>query len=231
MEETNNNEQTMHCEESDLGVATDLTCSCQPEECDCTKPAGRKAPKAMICLAVLLAVVSIVGYKTFFAAAATDSENNAYSFVQSDVVIDQADQTLASQTLTNQNPENQNFGESLESFNDLNVIPLDNDAVFIFVPGSGGVFADDTANAAVLSAQQSLERNNISLGLYTLPYDSLDYSAIADQVETPSILVACKGGSMTAVSCKEVSSQKLLQAYFEASCCDTGSSCCDSGGR
>jgi hypothetical protein len=43
--------------------SNDPACSCVPDECDCGKPAGRKTPKAIICLVVLLAVIGIVTYK------------------------------------------------------------------------------------------------------------------------------------------------------------------------
>jgi hypothetical protein len=244
MEETKNNEQTMFHEESEFNTSADPSCQCSSEECDCTKPAGRNMPKLMICLAVLLAVVGIVGYKTFFAAAATDNNSNGFNITQSDADIDQADQFLtnqnpvdqsladqnpveqnpANQNLANQNFANQIFGESLGSLDDLNVVAIDMDVVLIFIPGSDNGSADDTTNAAALAAQQTFKRNDIKLASYVLPSDSPGYSVIADQVQAPVVLVAVKGSGIMVVPCDIISEEQLLQAFL--SCCDTSGGCC-----
>ena len=66
------------------------------------------------------------------------------------------------------------------------------------------------------AAQRALKSNKITLGLYTLPNSSPDYSGISAQVQVPAILVACKGKGMAAVS-GDVTEQKLLQAFVASS--------------
>jgi len=48
------------CEES--STAASRSC-CSSSECDCGKPAGRKALKVVICLIVFLMVIGIIAYK------------------------------------------------------------------------------------------------------------------------------------------------------------------------
>lgn len=110
----------------------------------------------------------------------------------------------------------QKIGEDLESLAALNKVALSQDAVFIFVPASSNMLADDKTSAAVLAAERTLITNKIVLGLYTLQTNSPNYSAIAAQVQAPAILVACKGKGMAAVS-GEITENKLLQAFTASS--------------
>jgi hypothetical protein len=89
---------------------------------------------------------------------------------------------------------------------------MDKDVVFVYLPVRGEKSVNSNTNSAVLAAQQTLGRNNIRLGLYTLETGSPDYSAVAAQAQPPSILVAIKGKGMSAVS-GDVTETKLLQAY------------------
>jgi hypothetical protein len=106
----------------------------------------------------------------------------------------------------------QKIGENLESINDLNKVAMDQDAVFIYVPGRDDVLASDETNAAVLAAQKILKSNDKKIGLYTLPTSSSDYASVSVQVRPPAILVASKGKGMVVVS-GLVTETKLLQAF------------------
>jgi len=135
-------------------------------------------------------------------------------------------QAVIKTTLTEDNmvQANQRIGEYVKSLNELNTVAVNDDAVFVFIPGSGNAPVDDTTITAVFSAQQSLKRADISAGLYTLSDDSTDYSEIAKRVELPVILVARKGSGAIITPGSNVDEIALLQAYL--ACCDTGSSCC-----
>jgi len=69
-----------------------------------------------------------------------------------------------------------------------------------------------------------LKSNNKSIGLYTLQHKSPDYYSIANQIQTPAVLVAVKGGGMTAVPCNTITEETLLYAFL--ACCDKSSGCC-----
>jgi len=166
-----------------------------------------------VCLAVLLTVVSVLTNSIAFA-----NENDAVTInPEQDILgIPQSDNDM------NQ-PENA-FIENLESLNALNTVAIDADVVFIFIPGMESSIADDATNASALAAQQSLSNNNIISRLYILPSNSSDYLIISEQVQTPAVLVAIKGGGIAVVPCDKISEEMLLQAFL--SCCDSGSGCC-----
>jgi hypothetical protein len=214
MKKEENNESILCCENSDSSVNIDPTSSCSTVGCDCGNTVKRKTQNIAICLVVLLAVVGIISYKTVFATTATKIDDAAFAFSAIGPTLPDTDVNTA----------DQNFGESLNSLNDLNKLALGKDVVFVFVPGLQNTFADDVTRLASYSAQQTLDYNNIISGLYTLPSDSSDYSIIADQVQTPAVLVVVKGSGMVAVPVDNISEETLLQAYL--SCCSSGSSCC-----
>jgi hypothetical protein len=118
------------------------------------------------------------------------------------------------------------IGESLGSLSDLNKVAMNQDAVFVFIPGGKGDAVKAETSEAVRAAQTSLKRSNITLGLYTLAAGTPEYARMAQQVQAPAILVACKGRGMAAVS-GDVTETKLLQAFMASSraggCCPPGS--------
>jgi len=121
------------------------------------------------------------------------------------------------------------FGDSLVSMNELNKVAMDQDAVFILIPAKGTPAADDSLKSstrAAKKASKTLESRDITVGMYMLNADSADYPMISSQVQTPAILVACKGRGMTAVS-GDMSEEKLLQAFISAS--SAGGGCCPGG--
>ncbi len=183
--------------------------------------------KIVVSVLVLLAIAGIFIYKT--ASAKTDGSSNtspkqdaAFAFAQSAPSTAPVAESQPSAVATPDaaTPDvaktGQKIGEDLESLAALNKVALSQDAVFIFVPASSNMLADDKTSAAVLAAERTLITNKIVLGLYTLQTNSPNYSAIAAQVQAPAILVACKGKGMAAVS-GEITENKLLQAFTASS--------------
>ncbi|MCL1915631.1 MAG: DUF2703 domain-containing protein [Desulfovibrionaceae bacterium] len=208
MKEINKNEPC--CEK----ISTPASCACSSGACDSGNPVGRKTLKTAICFVVLLAAVSIVGYRTINA-------DNSSKIVPSDTAAFIFGQPAVASTspLTGQN-----IGENLESLNALNTVAAKSDAVFVFIPASGADVIDDTIRNAIAEAQLTLIKNNIKVGVYTLSQNSTDFSGIAKQVELPAILVARKGAKAAFISGSNANAKTLLQAYL--ACCDTSSSSC-----
>jgi len=196
-------------------------CSCLSEERDGGIAVGQKTLKAAICLVVLLAVVSIVGYRTINTgnnSRTVPNDRAAFTFGQlaSANTSSQANTVQVEQKL-----------EDLKSLNELNTVAVDKDAVFIFVPDSGNTLMDDTTKTSIHEVQQGLRGRNITVGLYALLRDAPDYAEIAKQVKLPAILVVNKGAGVVAIPGNNVNPAMLLQAYM--ACCDSGSgssSCC-----
>ena len=214
------------------------TAVCGPG-CDCEVPPSRRTMKVAVSLIVLLAVGGIFIYKAlstksdassnidpksasaFNVAPATPKPLPRAEAQSSDVAVQKKaarrsvpkDKPMAKKATTAESHQaGQKIGENLESLNALNEVAMNQDAVFIYIPGGGDVLASDKTNTAVLAAQQTLKSNNIMIGLYTLPTSSSDYASISAQVRPPSILVASKGKGMVVVS-GLVTETKLLQAF------------------
>jgi len=196
--------------------SSESSCSCTISENDSDR---RKTPKVFFCVAVLLAVVSIIAFKVIGsdsnnAIAANDTEpfifeQKALVSTSPDVVTVQAEQII---------------GENLVLLNELNTVAVDYDVVLVFIPETENAIADDSTKAAITEAQQVFADNDIAVGLYTLSYDSPDYAGISEQVELPVILVATKGTGALLVPANNVNTNMLLQAFL--ACCDTSSGCC-----
>ena len=174
-----------------------------------------------ISLIVLLAIAGIFIYK---ASAAKDSAPNAAAadgtaFAVAKPAIN-AVPTAAPEASAVATPEvaagGKKVGEYLASLGSLNEVAKDQDAVFVFIPAPKNGLADEKTNTALLEAQRNLKTAQFTLGLYTLPATSPDYARVSAQVQTPAILVACKGKGMAAVS-GEITETKLLQAFMASS--------------
>jgi hypothetical protein len=194
--------------------------SCGPG-CDCGKPSGNKAVKAVICLIVLLAICGIFVYKATSAKqTAQDNTNTAFAAP----IINQA---------TGQEPavkpveDKKNVGEFIDSLASLNEVAANKDAVFVFIPANDNEIVKKETLDAIASAEQKLKSSDIKLGLYTLRFSpSKEYASIAAQLTLPGVLVMSKGKGMGAVS-GEITEGKLLQAYVASS---RAGGCCPSGG-
>jgi len=190
--------------------------------CACGTPSGGKRMKIAVSLIMLLVVASIFIYK---AVAAKDNGSNntaakgdaAFRLAQpAPSTMPRAESQPSGTATPDAAKAGQKVGEYLESLSALNKVAINQDAVFVFIPAAKNDLADDKTNTAVLAAQRTLKSNKITLGLYTLPTSSPDYSGISAQVKAPAILVACKGKGMAAVS-GDVTEQKLLQAFMASS--------------
>ena len=207
----------------------DIVCG---QGCSCGKPLGNTKAKSIVCLVVLLAVCSILVYKTkstkqitlpntetAFAVSTANQINEQVIVVPN---IDKQDSAVKSVE------DKIRIGEYLDSLSLLNKVAINQDAVFVFVPAK----QDETVNKetidAIASAEQKLKSNGISIGLYTLRVSSpsKEYANIAAQLTLPGILVMSKGQGMGTVS-GEITETKLLQAYVASSrtggCCPSGS--------
>ena len=227
--------------------AENETATCGPG-CNCGTSSRGRSMKAVVSLIVAMAVVGIFAYKALKnppnVAAGTDDSAFAVTqtaqFAGSEVSSQSsslAEQRAATETaLPDDKPTteygpaqattDQKIGESLESLSALNTVAVNRDAVFIFIPAEKSEpTAGNQTNTVMLAAQKTLERNKITLGLYTLPVTSSDYSVISAQVQVPAVLVASKGRGITAVS-GEVTEAKLLQAFVALS---SGGGCGPSG--
>jgi len=198
-------------------ISADSSCSCLSDACNCGKNFRRKSLRTAICLLVLLAVGGIIAFKIINADSSI-AFNEATDFDFGQTVF----QTTSNEDNTVQ--ADQRIGEYVESLNALNTVAVNDDVVFIFIPDSENALADDATKTAVFNAQRYLKRANIEAGLYSLSYDSTDYSEIAKQVELPAIIVARKGSSVIAVSGSNADESLLLRAYL--SCCDADASVC-----
>jgi len=201
----------------------DPSCSCLADKRDGDKPVGRKSLKMIICLVVLLAGASIVGYR------ALGARNNSCCIVPNNTAAFTFGQLTPASAPSKADAmqAKQNLGEDLKSLNELNTVAVDKDAVFIFIPDSGNVLIDDTTKTAIIEVQQGLKDRNITVGLYTLLRDAPDYSEIAKQVRLPTILVLRKGSGAVVIPGNNVNKSTLLQAFL--ACCDSSagsSSCC-----
>ena len=211
MENEQNNESDLPGEKNDNGSVS--ACSCQTGGCDCKEDAKPGKIKIVISLVVLLAAASIITFKVI---GLGNNEAKGFSFGQltQNGTVPAVDVALAEQ----------NYNTFLASLDDLNKVAMDKDAVFIFVPDSKNTSLDTRTIEVTYAVQQTLKSSNKSIGLYTLQYKSPDYYSIANQIQTPAVLVAVKGGGMTAVPCNTITEETLLYAFL--ACCDKSSGCC-----
>jgi hypothetical protein len=167
---------------------------------------------------ILLAVVSIIAYRTIGAATggnAAPNDTAALAFGQPSSAT-----TLLNGTV---NAE-ENLGEYIGSLDELNMVAVNTDAVFVYIPASGNVLIDNTTKTNVIKFQQDLKNNNINAGLYTLWHDTPEYAEIARQVKLPIIFVANKGTGAVTIPGNNVNEYLLYQAF--QACCDPSPGCC-----
>ncbi len=112
-------------------------------------------------------------------------------------------------------------GDTLGSLNDLNVVALNQSAVFVYIPTAQPEEISNQTRTALLAAQESLLNLKIVVGLYTLSVNSEDYSLIVKQAIPPACIVASKGGGMVPVT-GEITRDSLIQAFLTA---DSSTTC------
>lgn len=219
-------------------MKTNESSNCGPG-CDCGKPSGNNKLKAVICIIVLLAVVSIFAYKAkngkqtapantttaFAAPVAVDSQQKqetqainkqeaAATVASNETVSQPVDEQTASVKTAK---EKKAVGESLDSLASLNKVAVNQDAVFVFLPAKDSDLVSKETTDAIASAQKKItESTGAKLGLYTLQSSSQEYANIAAQLPLPGMLVISKGRGMGAVS-GGITEEKILQAYIASS--------------
>lgn len=188
--------------------------------CCCGKPSGNNKAKAAVCLIVLLAVCGIFVYKARSAKQAVSvNTETAFAVPAANDVNEQRPAVVVE--------NKKRIGDSLDSIRSLNKVAADQDAVFVFIPAKGSDTADRKTVDAIMSAEQKLKSNGVSIGLYTLQSGSPEYANIAAQLTLPGMLVMSKGRGMGTVS-SEITETKILQAYVASSRaggCGPSSSC------
>jgi hypothetical protein len=120
-------------------------------------------------------------------------------------------------------------GITIGAFSELNVVAIKTDAVFIFLPGKGGV-SGNPPSTTMKEAARTIEAQGKKIGLFTLKPGSPDYDQIAKQMSVPGVLTIVKGRGMSAVS-GDITEAKLVQGFVAASSAggcgpSAGAGCC-----
>jgi flagellar basal body-associated protein FliL len=213
MEEKENNNQC-------CGTNNDSpSCCCSASQNDSKKTDGRKILKILICIIVLMVVAGIVAYRII----STNSKSKTVSNVVTGFDFGQSSPNSAFSHDYIIQAEN-NLGDYLKSFEELNIVANSNDAVFVYIPDMGNVMVDGKTKSTISDVQRYLARSSIKIGLYTLWHDSPDYSTISMQCNTPAIVIALKGASAVAIPASNIDEYTLLKAF--QTCCDTSIGCC-----
>jgi len=202
------------CEDNKTGGS----CSCSSVEDNSKAPVVKRIHKIIICLVVLIAAVSIVTFRTVEANGSnTESDAAVYTLGQLAAVVTPHVEDVAQ-------PE-QILGEYLESLDDLNSVAVEKDVVFVFIPAFDNDMVAEETKKAIDEAQEIFAGNDITLGLYTMSYDSTDYAEIvAAKIELPVVFVLTKGTGSIILPGRDIDVNMLLQAYL--ACCDSSSGCC-----
>ena len=199
--------------------------------CDCHAPSSGNRTKVIAGLIIALFAVSVFAYKLIknkpvsesvgTYAAEADKNNSA-------TLTPVVEKTNDPAVTSNQTTKKMYIGKYLDSMNSLNTVAIDQDAVFILIPGKEDRAVKKETETAMLGAQSTLKTNKINAGLYTLRTSAPDYAGISAQITPPAIIVACKGRGMNAVPGTDISETKLVQAFVavsQAGGCGSGSSC------
>ena len=193
---------------------------CGPDcSCNCA-PAGKKV-KTVVSSVVLIAVLGILGVKFATAkptepVAASNGSTTAFPVGQL-VGAEQPATTEPSASAL----------EELNALSDLNKVASRQDAVLVFIPSLGSAGVPAATESAMRTAQKTLQKSKMALGLYTLAETAPDYPVISAQTKAPAILVAAKGRGMLAIPA-DTTESKILQAFMTASSgggCGTSSGC------
>jgi len=222
--------------------------------CDCHAPASNNKTKITIGLVIALAVICIFAYKMLKAqpsqvntttSTVITNQNNTNTASPSieqpktpkvmTKQVPKIKQQKVTNVVTKQNSSKTVVGEYLESFQSLNRVAMNQDAVFILVPSKEKELVKQETETALQGVQRTLKTNGVNVGLYTLQTSAPEYQKIIQQISPPAIIVACKGRGMNVVpGGVDVTESNLLQAYVAGSRasagCGPASSCGPSSG-
>ncbi len=120
--------------------------------------------------------------------------------------------------------------KEINALSELNVVAVDKDMVFVFLPGKTDA-SGKAPMSHMIGAARTIQSQGHKTGLFTLTTDSLDYKQLTAQETAPGVLAMVKGRGMKAVS-GEITETKLIQAFVAASSAggcgssSAGSGCC-----
>ena len=191
--------------------------------CGCETQGGGVGNMKKIVLCVIVAV----------AAAAVV----ARGFMKSDkvVVADDSDTAAALQdgppTLPAASGDGADgWGAPLKSLTSLETLAAGDTAVFLFVPAEDQKDVEAIRTTILAAAEKiTLRTRGTKIALHRLAKDSENYAQIIERTPAPCVLAMVKGAGTVAVS-GEITEQKLLKAYVNASrpkssCCPPGAGC------
>lgn len=214
---------------SQTGPRTGDSC-CEPG-CSCGTSSAGKGVRIVISLIALLLVSGIVLYKVSAAKTAVAVNPGIASVPASSMIATASNASPAANEPSPARPSSRTplassgrIGESLDSLKDLDTTAPIRDVIFVYIPGRRNETISNQTIDAVLSAKRVLEKNRLTLGLYTLRFESLDYPGLSQVTTTPAVLVRTKGRKSAFVS-EGITEPKLLQAFTALS---RGEGCCPS---
>ncbi len=203
--------------------------SCCEPGCSCGASSVGKGVRIVISLIALLLVAGIVLYKVSAAKTAVAVNPSIASGPASSMIATASDASPAANEPSPASPSSKTplassgrIGESLDSLKDLDTTAPIRDVIFVYIPGRRNETIPDQTIDAVHSAKRVFEKNRLTLGLYTLRFESLDYPGLSQVTTTPAVLVRTKGRKTAFVS-EGITESKLLQAFTTLS---RGGGCC-----
>ena len=102
------------------------------------------------------------------------------------------------------------------ALNDLNMVAVGTDGVFVYLPGTNGISTNVPA-AQIRDAAKTIEvQARIKIGFFTLKADSADYAQLAGQMAVPGVLAMVKGRGMAPVF-GTITEATLIQGFVAAS--------------
>ncbi len=200
--------------------------SCCSSGCGCNNAKTSSKCKTLFGLILLIAAAGIFSYKVFNSDK-IDSGNS--SNLYAGTIQNAADSnkvTAEPKTDSRKAP----VGTYLESLNYLNVVAINQDAVFIYVPAKNDSLVKPETEKEILAAQSTLKEQKYNVGLYTLKANSSDYEGISKQLTLPVLLVASKGKGMAPTQ-GEITKNVILQTFSStlSAGCGTSGGCGPSG--
>lgn len=196
--------------------------SCCSSGCGSDSAKSSCKNKMLFGLIFLLAAISIFTYKVI-------NNDNSFSSNSSQLYAGTVEMASDSNKViadSNKAP----VGIYLETLSYLNVVAINQDAVFIYVPAKNDSLVNPETEKEILAAQSTLKEQKYSVGLYTLKANSSDYEGISKQLTLPVLLVASKGKGMAPTQ-GGITKNGILQAFSStlSTGCGTSGGCGPSG--
>jgi hypothetical protein len=121
-------------------------------------------------------------------------------------------------------------GTPIAAMGEIHQLAADKDTVFVLIPEQTPSGIRDDIAQALEATKRKLESEGVSVALFTLTFDSREYSGVAAKQPVPAVIVMSKDRGQQTVS-REITEPKLYQAYSVSA--REGSSDCDckSGNR